>query len=67
MQSIVSVHKDNFKDYRFIQDLELTLRALANFESRCETLCVAILSKFTATKSQAELQNYRTTELLELH
>ena len=61
MQSIVSVHKDNFKDYRFIQDLELTLRALANFESRCETLCVAILSNFTATKSEAILATLTLT------
>ena len=41
--------------------VELTLRALGNFWSRCETLCVTILSNFNAAKSEAILVTYTMT------
>ena len=43
------------KDSRSIQVVELALRLLANFCPRCDTLSVAILSNFTAAKSETIL------------
>ena len=44
--------------------VELTLRVLAIFCRRCDTLCVAILSNFTAAKSEAILHLNQTANPL---
>ena len=46
-QTAKGVHKDNVEDSRSMQVVELALR--------CENLSVAILSSFTAAKSEAIL------------